>query len=209
MKHWKTAVEMALGFGAGLVASFSLLYMLTVGAHATAETIAQEPSIPHSTIDGVTFHAETYGDSTEPVMLVIHGAPGDDQRSLPSLQNLSDEFCVVYFDQGGARIPSRVNPEEIALGQNLMIVGGYNNNNWEDPSEWMEWIMAYKGWSQTEWDQFYRAWTQGDDALRTQTMADNGVYFSIGQHVIVQRIDWYWVTRHTRMRLAVRMWRTC
>ena len=76
---------------------------------------AQDPSIPHVTIDGVTYHAETFGDSANPVVIVIHGGPGGDYRSILSLQALSDQYYVVFFDQRGAGLSPRVNPEEITL----------------------------------------------------------------------------------------------
>jgi pimeloyl-ACP methyl ester carboxylesterase len=63
-------------------------------------------------------------------------------------------------------------------GHDLMIVGGWNNNNWEDPDEWKEWIMAYKGWTTEEWeDNFYDPWQRADDAGKQQLMAANSIFF--------------------------------
>ena len=62
-------------------------------------------------------------------------------------------------------------------GHDLVIVGGYNNNNWMDPLEWKEWIMAYKGWTEVEWNSFYDVWTKADDAAKQQLMAANSIYF--------------------------------
>ena len=90
-----------LGIVVGLAALFGLLYLLTMGDYPVAETVAQDPSIPHMTIDGVTFHAETFGDPASPVVITIHGGPGGDYRSILPLQALSDQFFVVFFDQRG------------------------------------------------------------------------------------------------------------
>ena len=175
MNLWKRTDKITLSIQVGLLALLSLTHMLIFGGYADAERAAQGPRVPHTTIGGV-FHPETFGDSAASVGIVIHDGPGAAHRSQPALQTLSDQYYAVSYDRPDAGLHPRVNAEEVTLGQNLMIVGGYNNDNWEDPSEWMEWIMAYKGWSQSDWDRFYQVWTRGDDALRTQMMADNRVY---------------------------------
>ncbi len=76
---------------------FILFYLLTIGA-SVAKTVEQDPSIPHVTIDGVTFHAEAFGSPENPVVIVVHGGPGNDYRSMLSLQALADEYYVVFYD---------------------------------------------------------------------------------------------------------------
>jgi len=115
----KTLGKIALGIVVGLVAVFVLFYLLTIGEYTVAETVAQDPSIPHVTIDGVTFHAETFGDPENRVVIAVHGGPGGDYRSIRSLQALSDQYFVVFFDQRGAGLSPRVNPEEITLASAL------------------------------------------------------------------------------------------
>ena len=176
MKLWKRTDKIKIGIQVGLLALFSLTHILTFGGYADAVRAAQGPHVAHTTIDGAKFHAETFGDSAAPTVTAIYRGLGGADQSLPSVQTLSDPYCALSCDQPGAELFPQVNAEKVTIGQNLMIVGGYNNDNWEDPSEWMEWIMAYKGWSQSDWDQFYQTWTQADDALRTQMMADNRVY---------------------------------
>ena len=119
MKLVKTLGKITLGIVVGLVVIFVLFYVFTMGEYPVAETVAQDPSIPHTTIDGVTFHAETFGDSTNPIVIVIHGGPGADYRSILSLQALSDQYFVVFYDQRGAGLSPRVNPEEITLASAL------------------------------------------------------------------------------------------
>jgi proline iminopeptidase len=131
MKFLKKLGKITLALVVGLVALFALFYALTIGDYAVAETVAQDPSIPHITIDGVTFHAETFGDPASPVVIVIHGGPGADYRSLLSLRALSDKYFVVFFDQRGAGLSPRVNPEEITLESALTdldsVVDYYGN----------------------------------------------------------------------------------
>jgi proline iminopeptidase len=119
MKRLKTLGKITLAIVVGLVALFILCYILTIGDYAVAKTVAQDPSIPHITINGVTFHAETFGDPANPVVIAVHGGPGGDYRSLLALQTLSDHYFVVFFDQRGAGLSPRVNPQEITLASAL------------------------------------------------------------------------------------------
>ena len=119
MKLLKTLGKITLAIVVGLVALFILFYVLTIGDYAVAETVAQDPSIPHITIAGVTFHAETFGDPANPVVIAIHGGPGSDYRSMLSLQTLSDHYFVVFYDQRGTGLSPRVNPQEITLASAL------------------------------------------------------------------------------------------
>jgi proline iminopeptidase len=119
MKLVKTLGKVALAIGVGLVALVTLLYVLTFGDYAVADTVAQDPSLPHITLNGATFHAETFGDPASPVVIVIHGGPGADYRSLLPLQALSDQYFVVFYDQRGTGLSPRVNPEEITMASTL------------------------------------------------------------------------------------------
>jgi proline iminopeptidase len=115
VKIKKTLGKIILGIVAGLVALFALGYVLTFGEYTVPATVAQDPSLPHITIDGVTYHAETFGDPANPVVITLHDGPGGDYKSILSLQALADEYYVVFFDQRGAGLSPRVSPEEITL----------------------------------------------------------------------------------------------
>jgi len=115
MKIIKMLGKIVIGFVAVLVGILGLGYVLTIGEYVVPETVAQDPSLPHFTIDGVTYHAETFGDPSNPVVITLHGGPGADYRSILSLQALADEYFVVFFDQRGAGLSPRVDPEEITL----------------------------------------------------------------------------------------------
>lgn len=131
MKIIKTLGKILLGLVVLLVALFGLGYILTIGEYTVPETVAQDPSLPHITIAGVTYHAETFGDPANPVVITIHGGPGSDYRSILSLQALSDEYYVVFFDQRGSGLSPRVNPEEITVASAIadldLIVDHYGN----------------------------------------------------------------------------------
>jgi proline iminopeptidase len=115
MKIIKTLGKIILGIVAGLVTLFALGYVLTIGEYTVPETVAQDPSLPYVIIAGVTYHAETFGDPSNPVVITIHGGPGSDYRSILPLQALADEYYVVFFDQRGSGLSPRVSQEEITL----------------------------------------------------------------------------------------------
>ena len=96
------------------VVIFILGYLLTMGA-SVPQTVEQDPSIPHVTINGVTFHAEAFGSPENPVVIAVHGGPGDDYRYSLSLKALSDEFYVVFYDQRGTGLSPRVSAEELTF----------------------------------------------------------------------------------------------
>jgi proline iminopeptidase len=131
VKIIKTLGKIVLVLVIVLMAFFGLGYVLTIGDHAVQETVAQDPSLPSITIDGYAYHGETYGDPENPVVITIHGGPGGDYRSIINLQQLSDEYYVIFFDQRGAGLSPRVNPDEITLASAIAdldsIVEYYGN----------------------------------------------------------------------------------
>lgn len=98
------------------------LFLRTSGDYAVAKTVAQDSTLPHITLDGVTFHAETFGDSTNPAVLVLHGGPGNDYRYLLPLSDLADSFFVIFYDQRGSGLSPRVSKEHHTLDTSLADV---------------------------------------------------------------------------------------
>lgn len=114
-KFLKVTVTILFGLvGLGLI-FFAVMYFSTAGDYKVAETVAQNPGIPHISVDGIVFHSETFGNDTNQVVVVIHGGPGNDYRSLLPLQNLSDNYFVVFYDQRGAGLSPRVVANELSL----------------------------------------------------------------------------------------------
>jgi proline iminopeptidase len=91
------------------------LFAARSGEYEVAATLAGDPALPRVTIDGLTFHAETFGDPNNPVVIVVHGGPGGDYRSLLGLKALSDEYSAVFYDQRGSGLSPRVPIEELTL----------------------------------------------------------------------------------------------
>ena len=102
-----------------VVVLFLLLYLMTSGNYPVPKTVSDDPSLPSVTINGRIFHAETFGDSANPVLIVVHGGPGWDYRGLLPLKDLSDEYYVVFYDQRGTGLSPRVDPKELSLESSI------------------------------------------------------------------------------------------
>jgi proline iminopeptidase len=96
------------------------LYFITIGDYSVPKTVAQDSSIPHIKINNTIFHAETFGDSTKQAVIVVHGGPGNDYRSLLPLKALSKDYFVIFYDQRGTGLSPRV-PEEEQSAENAVM----------------------------------------------------------------------------------------
>ena len=115
MKIVKALGKIILVLVVVLVVLFGAGYLLTIGEYNVPETVDQDPSLAQITIDGYSYHTETYGDPANPVVISVHGGPGGDYRSILPLQALANEYYVVFFDQRGAGLSPRVDPAEITM----------------------------------------------------------------------------------------------
>jgi len=119
VKIIKAFVKLSLGFVIVLAALFAFGYILTIGDHTVAATVDQNPALPSITIDGYSYHGETFGDPANPVVIALHGGPGADYRSILNLQELADEYYVVFYDQRGSGLSPRVSQEEVTLASTI------------------------------------------------------------------------------------------
>ncbi len=76
-------------------------------------TVAEDASLPAIEMNGSRFHLETFGDPANPVIVILHGGPGGDYRSMLKLNEpiggprLSDSYFMVYWDQRGSGLSKR------------------------------------------------------------------------------------------------------
>lgn len=65
------------------------------------------------TVAGKTrwIHYETSGNSSKPVLMVVHGSAAD-SRAYSVLSYLSDKYYIVFWDQRGAGLSERITKEE-------------------------------------------------------------------------------------------------
>jgi proline iminopeptidase len=70
------------------------------------KTVVEDPTLPQIEINGTRLHAEIFGAG--PTVMVLHGGPGSDYRSMLHLKALADEgYRVVFWDQRGAGLSQR------------------------------------------------------------------------------------------------------
>ena len=71
-------------------------------------TVDQDISLPSLAINGTQLHVETFGQATNPMIIMVHGGPGGDYRSLLSAEAFAQEgFFVVFYDQRGSGLSKR------------------------------------------------------------------------------------------------------
>jgi len=84
-------------------------------------TVDEDASLPSIAMNGSRFHAETFGDPANPVIVFLHGGPGGDYRSLLALAgrhdgySLADDYYLVYWDQRGTGLSMRHDKEVLTI----------------------------------------------------------------------------------------------
>lgn len=104
-----------------VVAVLSLTACLDPAAdgNLVPRTADEDPSIPQLSFNGSTFHLETFGDPSAPVIVMLHGGPGGDYRGLLRLRGpvngarLEDHHLLVFWDQRGTGLSRRHPANEI------------------------------------------------------------------------------------------------
>jgi proline iminopeptidase len=91
--------------------------------HLVPRTVTEDSSLPSITINGTRLHAELRGDSTKPLLVVLHGGPGADYRSLLPLAerhngySLADHYHILFWDQRGAGLSQRHEQDVLTIDQ--------------------------------------------------------------------------------------------
>jgi proline iminopeptidase len=116
MKKALTIIGISMGSIAVLLAvAFLVGYATAKGEYLIPMTVEQDTSLPHVKLGDALFHCETFGKDSNPVVIVVHGGPGDDYKNLLSLKALSDKYHVVFYDQRGAGLSPRIDPNLLTI----------------------------------------------------------------------------------------------
>lgn len=84
-------------------------------------TVDDDATLPRLALRGSLFHVETFGDPAAPVIVMLHGGPGGDYRSLLQLRQpvdgvrLEDHHFLVFWDQRGTGLSRRHDPDDVTL----------------------------------------------------------------------------------------------
>lgn len=99
-----------------LIIVFVVFFFSTMGGdHRVPLTAGVNADLPQVSVNGLVFHLEAYGNPENPVIVVLHGGPGNDFAYLLPLSQLSDSFYVVFYDQRGSGLSQRVTEDQINL----------------------------------------------------------------------------------------------
>jgi len=117
-------VKLILKAVAALVALVVLLliglFLYTRDDYPVAATVVDDPNLPAREVLGVRLHAESFGPEDGPAIIVLHGGPGGDYRSLLPLAALADDgYRVTFYDQRGTGLSARVPSETLTLTTHL------------------------------------------------------------------------------------------
>jgi len=73
-------------------------------------TVDEDLSLPSIKVNGTLLHSEAFGDPEDPMIVVLHGGPGGDYRSLLCSRDLVDQgYYVAFYDQRGSGLSQRHN----------------------------------------------------------------------------------------------------
>lgn len=99
-------------------------------------TVAEDASLPAIEMNGSRFHAQTFGDRSNPVIVFLHGGPGGDYRGMLRLAgryngySLTDEYYLVFWDQRGSGLSKRHNKDvlktDVFVNDLNTLVGRYS-----------------------------------------------------------------------------------
>jgi proline iminopeptidase len=115
MRFLKISLVMVGSLTGALIITALGLFFTTSGKYTVVATVVDDASLPQIEINGVRLHAETYGDPSNPAIIVLHGGPGGDYRSQLGAKSLADTNFVVFYDQRGAGLSERVPTEELTV----------------------------------------------------------------------------------------------
>jgi proline iminopeptidase len=149
-------------------------------------TVEDDPSLPRIEVHGTTLHAETYGDPTAPMIVMLHGGPGGDYRSLLPYRALADDgYYVVFWDHRGAGLSKRHDASSYSLDQYLedlrQVIEHFTTSN-QQPIVFVghSWGAMYATWFINEHGQY-------GGRVMGAVLSEPGAFTSKGLDEYIQR----------------------
>ena len=100
------------------------------------KTVEYDPSLPAISVNGTKLHAEAFGNAQDPMLVVLHGGPGSDYRSLMNCKKFADNgYYVVFYDQRGSGLSKRESKDSYSLQVMLDDLTGVINHYRSSPSQ--------------------------------------------------------------------------
>ncbi|MBY4891942.1 alpha/beta hydrolase [Rhodobacteraceae bacterium N5(2021)] len=121
----KTVFKLSMGVFLIAVAIVGLLMVATRGDYRVLPLVIDDPALPSRVIAGINLHLRIVeGPPDTTTVIVLHGGPGGDFRSLQGLDALSDDYRIVYYDQRGAGLSQRVESDHLTLEGHVTELAG-------------------------------------------------------------------------------------
>jgi len=80
------------------------------------KTVTEDASIPAINVNNTRLHAETFGIPADPMVVILHGGPGADYRSMLNAKDLAkDGYFVIFYDQRGSGLSQREDKSSYSL----------------------------------------------------------------------------------------------
>ncbi len=117
MTFLRRLLKIFVAFTIGFLLFFIAMYFSTKGEHEVMHTVDKHEEATGTEINGYFFHTQTYGDSSKPEVIVLHGGPGYDFRYLLSFRAMADDYHVIFYDQRGSGLSPRVHPDALTIDQ--------------------------------------------------------------------------------------------
>ena len=71
-------------------------------------TVDQDPGLPQLSVNGTKLHLETFGNPADPIIVVLHGGPGGDYRSMLKCKAFANNgYFMIFYDQRGSGLSQR------------------------------------------------------------------------------------------------------
>jgi proline iminopeptidase len=181
----RTAVAPAIGLALALGATACM--DPDAPGNLVPGTVEEDPSLPRIEVNGTLLHAEAYGDPSAPMIMMLHGGPGGDYRSLLPYRVLADDgYYVVLWDNRGAGLSKRHSRSSDAYDRYLedlrLVIEHYSSSSTQP--------ILFIGHS---WGAMYATWfinEHGDygGRVRGAVLSEPGAFTSAGLKEYLDRL---------------------
>jgi proline iminopeptidase len=111
------------------------VYMKDEG-NLVPKTVDQDPGLPSITVNGARLHSEAFGPADSALIVVLHGGPGSDYRSLLKCKEFANQgYRVVFYDQRGSGLSQRFPKSSYSIQVMIDELGGIIDHYRTSPSQ--------------------------------------------------------------------------
>jgi proline iminopeptidase len=115
MKNKKSIVAICAAF-LFLFSACTKNRLINEEANLVPKTVEQDASLPSIAVNNTVLHAEAFGPADSAMIIVLHGGPGSDYRSLLNCKEFSSQgYRVIFYDQRGSGLSKRHSKESYSL----------------------------------------------------------------------------------------------